>query len=304
MSLSASMAAGIALGLGGLPVWRETRRTSVSMLKSSAPGRFACLSQGETHYQWFGPQDGPVTVCVHGLTTPSFVWRGLLPYLIETGQRVLTYDLYGRGWSDAPRGTQTGAFHARQLGDLLTHEGQTAPVTLVGYSMGGAVVTSFAAMAPQKVRRLILLAPAGMGHRLGGLAPFAARTPLLGDWLFHMRYPAMLRAGIEAERALPGSITNIADLQLAELHRRGYLGAVLSSLRGQLAGPLNSEHQNIAESGLSVCAIWGEQDTVIPLTGKDTLTEWNSAARHVVLPGAGHGLTYTHANDVARAMSP
>lgn len=66
--------------------------------RQSAPGEFAELSRGVTHYQWLGPEGGPLVVCVHGLTTPSFVWEGIAPRLAEAGYRVLTYDLYGRGY--------------------------------------------------------------------------------------------------------------------------------------------------------------------------------------------------------------
>ena len=39
--------------------------------RNEAPGHFADLSQGRTHYKWHGPSDGPVVVLVHGLTTPT-----------------------------------------------------------------------------------------------------------------------------------------------------------------------------------------------------------------------------------------
>ncbi|EEB85586.1 alpha/beta fold hydrolase [Roseobacter sp. GAI101] len=64
--------------------------------RGSAPGQFAELSRGVTHYEWVGPARGPVAVCVHGLTTPSFVWRSITKGLVLMGFRTLIYDLYGR----------------------------------------------------------------------------------------------------------------------------------------------------------------------------------------------------------------
>ena len=107
--------------------------------RNSAPGHFTKLSQGRTHYKWHGPSDGPVVVLVHGLTTPSYVWTALLPGLTGAGYRVLRYDLYGRGFSDRPKGAQTGAFFVRQLQDLLQDQGVDGPVPVVGYSMGGSI---------------------------------------------------------------------------------------------------------------------------------------------------------------------
>ncbi|WP_323768276.1 alpha/beta hydrolase [Antarctobacter sp.] len=303
MSLLGSALTLVALGAAALPAYREIRRKSIKDLRAAAPGELADLSQGRTHFQWHGPQDAPVVVCIHGLTTPSFVWEGLTPHLINSGVQVLSYDLYGRGYSDAPRGLQSPAFFTRQLSDLLDHEGIDVPVTLIGYSMGGAIATSFAAANPDRTHRLILIAPAGMGHDLGPLARFTVDVPILGDWAFHMGYPNQFRSGIASERALPSSVDNIGDRQAAQLDRRGFVRSVLSSLRGQLRTPLEEDHRRIAATGLPVTAIWARDDKVIPIRAMGTLAQWSRNARQEVIAGAGHGLPYTHTADLARALT-
>jgi pimeloyl-ACP methyl ester carboxylesterase len=59
----------------------------------------------------------------------------------------------------------------------------------------------------------------------------------------------------------------------------------------------------LAQVGLPVLAIWGEDDDVIPLSAKDQLADWNPNVRQEVIEGAGHGLTYTHVNEVMSALS-
>lgn len=303
MTFAGSALALAALAAAMLPALREFRRKPAKALHRTAPRKWADLSQAGTHFQWAGPDNAPVTVCIHGLTTPSFVWQGLVPHLTASGTRVLTYDLYGRGFSDAPRGAQNRDFFTRQLSDLLDHQAIDTPVTLIGYSMGGAIATSFAAAHPARVHRLALIAPAGMGHDLGTLARFSTDVPVLGDWAFHMGYPAQLREGVAVERALPSSVANIGDQQLAQLHRRGYLRSVLSSLRGQLRARLEEEHRQIAATGLPVTAIWGREDSVIPIGAMGTLSQWNRNTRQEVIRGAGHSLTYTHTADLARVLA-
>lgn len=290
------------LGAAALPGYLELRRQEVSALRGQATGAFADLPGGMTHYQWFGPDDAPVAVCIHGLTTPSFVWQGLTPHLTAAGLQILTYDLYGRGFSDAPRGRQSGHFFTQQLGNLLDQQGIDVPVTLIGYSMGGAIAASFAAAHPERTHRVILIAPAGMGHDLGLVARLTRDVPLLGDWAFHLGYPAHLRKGIEVERHLPGSVEDIAEKQAAQLDRRGYLRSVLSSVRGQLRRPLEEDHRKIAANGTPVAAVWGRDDRVIPLRAMGTLAQWNRNARQEVIDGAGHGLTYTHTDQLAQAI--
>ena len=274
------------------------RREMDDAARGAGPGQFATLSQGVTHYCWAGPSNGPVLICVHGLTTPSFVWRGLTKGLVALGFRVLTYDLYGRGYSDRPKGAQDAAFFIRQLNDLMTHQRIDGKVTLVGYSMGGAICSCFAAGHPERVQQLILLAPAGMQHSVGKLVRFITDAPLLGDWLMLADYPSMMRKGIAAERAQPSSVLNICDLQEAELDFKRFVPAVLASLRGILRRPLRTEHQTLRESGIPVLAIWGGADTVIPIAALGTLAEWNRNVEHEVIDGAGHGLTYTHSDAV------
>ena len=291
-------------GLAALPALRERmRRPMDARARDAAPGRFADLPGGVTHYDWLGPARGPVVVCVHGLTTPSFVWLGLARHLVATGHRVLIYDLYGRGFSDRPRGPQDVGFFTRQLEALLAQEGVEEDFTLVGYSMGGAIATAFAAGNHHRLRRLVLLAPAGMGHELGPLARRAVEWPLLGDWAFHMGWPAQFRKGVEAERSLPSAVEGIHDRQLAQLACRGFVRSVLASLRGTLREPYEEAHRAIAGHGLPVLAIWGREDRVIPLRAMGTLAQWNRAVRHAVIDGAGHGLPYTHAEAVARAIA-
>lgn len=90
--------------------------------RAAATGQVADLPNGPTWFQWRGPRDGPVAVCVHGLTTPSFVWGPLADHLAGLGFCVLTYDLYGRGLSARPKGEQDSAFFNAQLAALLDHQ--------------------------------------------------------------------------------------------------------------------------------------------------------------------------------------
>lgn len=278
---------------------RMTRRR-----REAAPGQFTTLSQGVTHYQWRGPEDGPIAVCVHGLTTPSFVWGPIAEELVQSGYRVLTYDLYGRGFSDRPRGEQDSAFFIRQLDDLLEDQGVTGEITLLGYSMGGAIASAFAAQQAGRLRQLVLLAPAGLGHDLGPVADMAVKYNFFGRWMMLGFYAKSLRRATEAERGLPGRIDRIVDLQIAETRQKGFAPAVLSSLRGILDEDLEDAHRAIAGAGTPVLAIWGEKDDVIPLTCKETLAEWNGQARQAVVPDAGHALAYTHTDAVMAAMKP
>ncbi|MEL7165279.1 MAG: alpha/beta hydrolase [Pseudomonadota bacterium] len=287
------------LGLFAVPLTIEHMRTPMTERRQAeAPGKLATLSQGVTHYAWLGPARGPVAVCVHGLTTPSFVWHGLAKGLALMGYRVLIYDHYGRGYSSTVVGLQDDAFFMTQLEDLLAHEAVDEPVLLIGYSMGGAVAACFTAKHPRRVARLVLLASAGMALVDVPVLRIARDVPVIGDWLFLAAYPIVLRRGIAAEADLPKSVEGMTHMMQAETTRRGYFPAALSSLRGVLRAPLAAEHTAIAATGVPVLAVWGEADDLIPPAAQDQLAAWNPDAAQAVIAGSGHGVTYTHTDDV------
>ena len=108
-----------------------------------------------THYQLLGPSGGPLAICVHGLSTPSFVFEALAAFLIGRGYRVLLYDHYGRGYSDRPKGRQDARFFASHLTELLDHLDLNERFDLYGYSMGGSIAAAYAAQNPSSVKQLI-----------------------------------------------------------------------------------------------------------------------------------------------------
>lgn len=293
----------LALAFAAPFVLERMRPEMDSIARKAASGQLALLSDGETHYQWHGPADGPVLVCVHGLTTPSYIFNLLVPSLAEAGFRVLTYDLFGRGFSDRPKGAQTRAFFIRQLRELLQDQNVGGGITLLGYSMGGSIATVFTAAEPDRVERLLLLAPAGMKHTPGKLALFVQKVPGLGDWLMLALGGWQLRRGAVAQPGPAEVIAEFADRQALEVGFRGYLPAVLSSQRNILAEPLEADHRDLAALGVPVGAVWGQDDTVIPIAAMGKLTEWNRGARQAVVPGAGHGLAISHASEVIESLA-
>lgn len=293
----------VSLAVATAPFLRERLRPRMDAdARRNAPGDFAELSRGLTHYRWFGPARGPVAVCVHGLTTPSFIWGPIAEGLGAMGFRVLVYDLYGRGYSDRPGGPQDSAFFVTQLEDLLETQGVEDDITLLGYSMGGAIATAFAGLYPERLRQLVLIAPAGMGHDLGPVARLVTEHDWLGKWLMLAFYPRSFRRATEAERAMQSRIDNAVDLQQAELRWRGFIPAVLQSMRGMLSENLEDDHRELSRQDVPVLAIWAREDEVIPISGMGRLAEWNRIARHEVIEGAGHALAYTHPDEVLHAM--
>lgn len=286
-----------AVALAAFPFLRERQRSAMSpALRKQAEGRFAKLSDGQTHYRWSGGSRGPVIVAVHGLTTPAIVWNAVTPILTGLGFRVLSYDLYGRGFSDAPRDKQNLDFFVRQLDELLTDQQVTDNITLMGYSMGGSIVTAFAATQSHRIARVLLIAPAGVETNETPFDRACRIVPVIGDWAHSMFATARARRGTDK----PPAIADIQDFQLA---RRGYMPSVLSSRRYALSETLEAAHRKLGREDVPVWGFWGREDSVIPLSAMGTLVRWNRAVRNHDFATADHGLPYTHANKLGAAIA-
>ncbi|MGC8203009.1 alpha/beta fold hydrolase [Aliiroseovarius sp. PTFE2010] len=290
------------LAIAVAPFAFEARKSRPSgKAYDAAPGALAKLTDGKTYYEWHGPVDGDVLVCVHGLSTPSFIWDGLVRNLTTMGYRVLTYDLYGRGLSDAPPRPQTREFFLRQLRELLAHEG-VQEYSLLGYSMGGQIAIAQTAEEPEFVERLILLAPAGFAIRATAVTRMVRDRGWIGDWLFFGLGGRKLRRQNNRLAGVETAVPDLARRQNAQLDQKGYLTSVLSSMRHMLADDAEKDMAEIQRAHVPVLAIWGEKDAQIQASAVGCLAKVNRDARHATIAGASHWLPATHPGEVSRAI--
>ncbi|KAJ7164517.1 hypothetical protein C8R46DRAFT_1193121, partial [Mycena filopes] len=117
-------------GLASLPM--NSRARVVYSEDWVEGGAYADFPLGRVRYWLVGPLSGKKVVLIHGLSIPALVFARLVPLLAGAGYRVLLYDLYGRGYLDAPRGaTYDAQLYVTQLAPLLQHVGW-ARARLVG----------------------------------------------------------------------------------------------------------------------------------------------------------------------------
>ena len=116
------------------------------------------------HVRQAGSGDAEPLLLIHGLGTSQVIWDAVVPGLART-RRVVTIDLPGFGRSaPAGPGFELGAVADRVARGLAAH-GVSGPLDVVGHSLGGAVALTLAVDRPRLVRRLVLVAPAGLHAR-------------------------------------------------------------------------------------------------------------------------------------------
>jgi 3-oxoadipate enol-lactonase len=98
--------------------------------------------------------EGPPVVLIHSDVSDSRLWGAQVDALAPT-HRVVTYDRPGYGRTPLPPGPFSQVADLRGLLDRLELE----RVSLVGCSGGGSVALEFALTHPDRVERLVLVAP-------------------------------------------------------------------------------------------------------------------------------------------------
>jgi haloalkane dehalogenase len=110
------------------------------------------------HYIDEGPKDGPVMLLLHGMPTWSYLYRDMIPALVDAGYRCIAPDHMGFGRSDKPTDIHwyTIARHTEILSSLITKL-DLKEITVVCQDWGGPTGLAQAATMPERFARLIIM---------------------------------------------------------------------------------------------------------------------------------------------------
>jgi pimeloyl-ACP methyl ester carboxylesterase len=233
---------------------------------------------------------GPPLLLLHGLLGYSFSWRFALPALANNAT-VYAVDMPGVGFSDRPPNADGSLrAHAERLLRFLNGIG-VASFDLLGTSHGGAVAMMAAALAPDRVRRLILVAPVNPWSAHGRrLAPFLSSAPvswllLRGEPLLGILHDQLLRRLYgDPRRIRPGTLAGYsAPFKIPGTLNYG-LG-VVSAWNRDLAD-LQSLLPRIAD--IPPLLLWGSRDTAVSPASSEMLSQQFKHCQVEILDGVGH----------------
>lgn len=249
---------------------------------------FAQVGGARVHYQRAG--SGRPLLLLHGLVGSAQNWRQNINFLARDAN-VYAVDLFNMGESDRVPGLDAGLeATADRLAALMDAVG-LGEADIAAHSHGGAVAMMFAARHPDRVRRLILFAPAN---------PFCD----LGDQLIRFY---QTRFGMWFARKIPSLPRRLKATALSRMY--GDPSRVsLEALEGYTAGlriPGTIDHvlqviqrwfvdMGLLRSALTVLAakptllIWGDRDRAVGLNSARELQRTLPQSTLLVLPGVGH----------------
>jgi pimeloyl-ACP methyl ester carboxylesterase/uncharacterized membrane protein HdeD (DUF308 family) len=101
--------------------------------------------------------NGDPLILLHGMFGDGTQWEKITK-ILKDDYRVIVVDLLGHGKSPRPKKADyTDKEHVEALNNTIEKLGIKSRLTVVGYSMGGAVALAFASTYPQKVSELYLI---------------------------------------------------------------------------------------------------------------------------------------------------
>jgi len=249
---------------------------------------FVPVAGGRLHYQRAG--QGRPLLLLHGLVGSSGNWRQNIGFLAQHAT-VFAIDLFNMGKSDRIPGLDSSLeATADRIAACMDALGLDE-ADIAGHSHGGAVAMMLAARHPNRVRRLILFAPANPYCDLGRHLIAFYQTPF-GIWMARqipwlprmLKKTALSRMYGDPSRVREDSL----DSYTAGLRVPGTIDHVLSIVRGWYTdmGCLREVLAELAEK--PTLLVWGDRDRTVGLSSAAELQRSLRRSHLVVLPGVGH----------------
>ena len=110
------------------------------------------------HHLDEGPADAAPVLLMHGEPTWSFLYRHVIPGLVEAGHRVIAPDLVGMGRSDKPteQSDHTYARHVEWMRQALFDRLDLRDITFFGQDWGSLVGLRLVALDPDRYARVAI----------------------------------------------------------------------------------------------------------------------------------------------------
>ncbi|WP_327140831.1 alpha/beta fold hydrolase [Nocardia sp. NBC_01327] len=229
--------------------------------------------EGETFVLASGPQDAPPLVLLHGSGANSSTWRGDIAAWSKDF-RTYAVDLVGEPGGSAPsRPKLDSDAVALWLDDVLAGLGISS-TAVVGMSLGGWTALDYAVRRPERITRLALLCPGGVGKQRYG-------------WILKEMLPRLV-----GRHDIRRSAETVTGLDAA------HLGPVLDDIALTFThfNPRTERLPRVTDAQLAalpmpVLTIVGDRDVM--LDSAETARRISTFVPHAtvdILPGVGHAI--------------
>jgi pimeloyl-ACP methyl ester carboxylesterase len=288
----------LVLALVAYWLWTPDKdRASLEARYLAAPGDMIDVAPWRLHVRDTGPKSAPALILLHGFGASLHTWEPWAQAL-AADHRVIRFDLPGNGLSEPDLAGDYTDVRSQQLLLALMDRLGVERASLVGHSIGGRIAWGFAARCPQRVDKLVLVAPDGFaspGFEYG-------KPPEVPAAMALMRYvlpKPLLRMNLVPAYADAGALTDELTTRYHDLMLGpGARAAMLARMRQTvLVDPVPLLRTIRAPTLL----VWGERDAMIPFANSADYLKAIPNASLAAMAGVGH---LPHEEAPERALVP
>jgi non-heme chloroperoxidase len=262
-------------------------------------------NSGPVHLYYEDHGRGRPVVLIHGWPLSGASWERQVPVLLDAGYRVVAYDRRGFGRSARPGFGYDYDTFARDLAKLMFAL-DLRDAALVGFSMGtGEVARYLSSYGSERVRRAAFLS---------SLPPFLLRTidnpGGVDGRVFERIMRRISRDRLAYLSSFLADFYNVdvfrGDRVSDEVVRFAWQVAADASAQGEvdcISAWLTDFRDDLPQVDVPSLVVHGDADRILPIDATGIPLHHSLAgSRLVVVEGAPHGLTWTHAERVNPAL--
>ena len=253
-------------------------------------GRAHVSTANGTSIAWGELGEGAPLVLIHGFQQSHRSWRRIAPRLAEDF-RVLLPDLPGHGLSGRPDAPYTLAWYSLTMAAWMDAIG-IARAHVCGHSFGGGIAQWMLLDHRERVSRLALVAPGGLGREVGMGLRFAT-LPVLG----RVFTPFAIRHGLPF--VVRHASATFGHPEPEEVERAAALNRIPGTdraFRRSVEGVINLFGQHVravdrireVASLPPIALFWGERDPIIPVKHGREAFKGSTGVTLTTYPDSGH----------------
>ena len=262
-------------------------------------GTITTKNEAQIYYKDWG--EGPPVVFSHGWPLNADAWDGQMLFLVQNGYRAIAHDRRGHGRSSQLSAGNDMDTYADDLAALIEAL-DLRDATLVGHSTGGGEVARYIGRhGTARVAKAVLIS---------AVPPLMVKTPANPEGLPIEVFDG-LRAGLVKDRpqfyrdfALPfyganRAGANVSQGILDQFWRLSMQAGLLNAYECIKAFSETDFTQDLKRFDVPTLVLHGEDDQIVPV--KDSARKSArliKGAKDVYYPGASHGMTATHQDQV------
>jgi pimeloyl-ACP methyl ester carboxylesterase len=254
-------------------------------------------SWGETFVRISGPDDGPALVLLPGANATSLLWEPNVAAWAKSFRVYAVDNIFDFGRSVNSRNLTTPEDFVDWLDELLVRMDLEKDVNLLGLSYGGWIAGQYGLTHPERLEKLVLVAPAATVAWFSGdfikkgilcLIPHPHFTKDMVRWALH-----------DAAEGTPEQRRVVEEAE-----ENAWLGLRSFKFR-QMVNPTVLGDEELASFRIPVLFLVGENEVIYSITGAEAVARLKQVAPEIetdLFPDCGHDITIVQADRFNRRV--